>query len=68
MNTDVSPPHDEEPVPLGLVEEALDARCSGPAASGVGPWPFLATPGIATSRAPSDALPPHAVPDGSSVT
>ena len=68
MNTDVSPPHDEAPVPLSLVEEALDARPPDPGANGVGPWPFLATPGIATSRAPGDSMPPHAVPDVSSVT
>ena len=68
MNTDTSPFYDETPVPLGLVEEALDARPPDPGARGVGPWPFLATSGIATSRAPGDAMPPHAVPDVSSVT
>ena len=68
MNTDASLSYDVVPVPLGLVEEAMDARPPDPGAKGVGPWPFLATTGIATSRAPSDATPPHAIPDASSVT
>ena len=68
MNANVSPTHKEEPVPLRLVEEALDVTQPDPASSGVGPWPFLASPGIAPSDPAEAARPPHRSPHVASVT
>ena len=68
MNANDSPTHEEEPVPLDLVEEALDVSQPDPAPSGVGPWPFLANPGIAPPDAARAAMPPHRSPHATSVT
>ena len=68
MNANVSPTHEEEPVPLGLVEEALGVMQPDSALGGVGPWPFLASPGLAPSDTARTSGPPHRSPDDTSVT
>ena len=68
MNANDSPTIEEEPVPLRLVEEALDVTQPDLASSGVGPWPFLASPGIAPSDPTRSAMPPHRSLHAASVT
>ena len=50
MNTKLTPDREEGPVPLEVVEDALRPGLSDPGESGVGPWPFLATPGGCRDR------------------
>ena len=68
MNADDGSTHEEEPVPLGLVEEALGVTQPDSALGGVGPWPFLASPGIAPSDTARTSRPPHRSLDDTSVT
>ena len=68
MNANVSPTHEEEPVPLGLVEEALGVTQPDSAPSGVGPWPFLASPGVPPTDTARTSRPPDRSPDATSVT
>ena len=68
MNADDGPAHEEEPVPLDLVEAALGVTQPDSAPCGVGPWPFLASPGIAPSETARTSGPPHRSPDDTNVT